>query len=147
MFNIAGRLLARGRTDTPLAATEDLSIRLKIYAEGGENALHAHPGEDHAFIVLQGHVRFFGPGDEEQELGPNQGIMLPGGNLYRFLAVPGEPLVMLRVGSPNYRKQPNPGRTDAEGRPMRGDSKANRTVQAEFLDGQCYGKIDQDISK
>ena len=36
VFNVAGQLLAQGRTDTPLAATEDLSIRLKIYAEGGE---------------------------------------------------------------------------------------------------------------
>jgi len=89
VFNVAGQLLARGRTDTPLAATEDLSIRLKIYAEGGENELHAHPGEDHSFIVLQGQVRFFDPDGEETVLGANQGIMLPRGNMYWFTAIEG----------------------------------------------------------
>lgn len=139
VFNVAGQLLARGRTDTPLAATEDLSIRLKIYAEGGENELHAHPGEDHCFVVLQGQVRFHGPADEETVLGPNQGIMLPKGNMYWFTAIPGEPLVMLRIGSPNFQKQPEPGRIDAAGNPMRGDSKENKSVPVEFLDGQYFG--------
>jgi mannose-6-phosphate isomerase-like protein (cupin superfamily) len=139
IFNVAGQLLARGRTDTPLAATEDLSIRLKIYAEGGENELHAHPGEDHSFIVLQGRARFFGPSDEETILEANQGIMLPKGNMYRFTAIPGEPLVMLRIGSPNYGKQPSPSRTDADGNPMCGDSRKNKSVPVEFLDGKFYG--------
>ncbi len=139
VFNIAGQLLARGRTDTPLAATPDLSIRLKIYAEGGENALHAHPGEDHAFIVLQGQVRFHGPEGEETVLAQDQGIMLPAGNLYRFEAIEGTPLVMLRIGSPNYGKQPDPNRIDADGQPMRGDSRANKATTVAFLDNQFYG--------
>ena len=139
VFNVAGQLLARGRTDTPLAATEDLSVRLKIYAEGGENELHAHPGEDHSFIVLQGRVRFYGPSDEETVLEANQGIMLPKGNMYWFTAIPGEPLVMLRIGTPNYQKQPSPNRVDADGNPMRGDSKKNKSVPIEFLDGEYYG--------
>jgi len=139
VFNVAGQLLARGRTDTPLAATEDLSIRLKIYAEGGENELHAHPGEDHSFIVLQGQVRFFDPDGEETVLGSNQGIMLPRGNMYWFTAIEGEPLVMLRIGSPNYQKLPEIDRTDADGNPMRGDSKKNKSVPIEFLEGKFYG--------
>lgn len=139
VFNVAGQLLARGRTDTPLAATEDLSIRLKIYAEGGENELHAHPGEDHSFIVLQGSVRFYGPEDEETVLVANQGIMLPKGNMYWFTAIPGEPLVMLRIGSPNFQKLPEVDRIDADGNPMRGDSKKNKSVPIEFLDGKFYG--------
>lgn len=139
VFNVAGQLLARGRTDTPLAATEDLSIRLKIYAEGGENELHAHPGEDHSFIVLQGQVRFFDPDGEETVLGANQGIMLPRGNMYWFTAIEGEPLVMLRISSPNYQKLPEIDRTDADGNPMRGDSKKNKSVPIEFLEGKFYG--------
>jgi len=139
VFNVAGQLLARGRTDTPLAATEDLSIRLKIYAEGGENELHAHPGEDHSFIVLQGQVRFFDPDGEETVLGANQGIMLPRGNMYWFTAIEGEPLVMLRIGSPNYQKLPEIDRTDADGNPMRGDSKKNKSVPIEFLEGKFDG--------
>lgn len=139
VFNVAGQLLARGRTDTPLAATEDLSIRLKIYAEGGENELHAHPGEDHSFIVLQGQVRFFDPDGEETVLGANQGIMLPRGNMYWFTAIEGEPLVMLWIGSPNYQKLPEIDRTDADGNPMRGDSKKNKSVPIEFLEGKFDG--------
>ena len=139
VFNVAGQLLARGRTDTPLAATEDLSIRLKIYAEGGENELHAHPGEDHSFIVLQGQVRFFDPDGEETVLGANQGIMLPRGNMYWFTAIEREPLVMLRIGSPNYQKLPEIDRTDADGNPMRGDSKKNKSVPIEFLEGKFDG--------
>ncbi|MEX2455505.1 MAG: cupin domain-containing protein [Rhodospirillaceae bacterium] len=141
VFNVAGQLLARGRTDTPLAATEDMSIRLKIYAEGGENELHAHPGEDHSFIVLQGRVRFYDPDGGETVLGADQGIMLPKGTLYRFTAIEGEPLVMLRIGTPNFRKLPEPDRIDADGNPMRGDSKENRSVPAEFLEGRFYGRV------
>ncbi len=139
VFNVAGQLLAQGRTDTPLAATDDLSIRLKIYAEGGENELHAHPGEDHSFIVLRGQVRFYGPEEEETVLGPNQGIMLPRGNMYWFTAVEGEPLVMLRIGSPNYQKMPEVDRVDSDGEPMRGDSKKNKSVPLEFLKDQYFG--------
>ena len=140
VFNVAGQLLARGRTDTPLAATEDLSVRLKIYAEGGENELHAHPAEDHTFIILQGQARFFDPDGKETILGANQGIMLPKGTVYRFFAVEGTPLVMLRIGTPNYQKQPDPNRIDADGNPMRGDSKKNRSVPIEFLDREFFGR-------
>ena len=139
VFDVAGQLLAKGRTDTPLAATEDMSIRLKIYAEDGENELHAHPGEDHSFIVLQGSVRFYGPENEETVLEANQGIMLPKGNMYWFTAIPGEPMVMLRIGSLNYQKLPEIARIGADGNPMRGDSKKNKSVPVEYLDGQFYG--------
>ncbi len=47
----------------PLATAENLWISLKVYASGGENALHFHGGEEHAFIVLQGKATFtFGDG-------------------------------------------------------------------------------------
>jgi len=82
VFSLKGQMLAQGRTDSVLAATDDLTIRLKVYASGGENELHAHPHEDHSFMILQGSARFFGPDGEEIELGENEGIMLPKGNLY-----------------------------------------------------------------
>ena len=41
-FSLKAQMLDQGRTDTVLAATEDLSVRLKVYASGGENGLHAH---------------------------------------------------------------------------------------------------------
>ena len=61
-------MLAQGRTDTVLAATEDLSVRLKVYSSGGENELHAHPTEDHVFVILQGSARFYGPDEKPKTL-------------------------------------------------------------------------------
>ncbi len=57
VFKMSAQLLDQGRTDTPLCATEGMKARLKVYASGGENDLHAHPHEDHMFIVLQGSAR------------------------------------------------------------------------------------------
>ncbi len=47
-------LLEQGTSYDPLATAENLCAAVKVYASGGENAFHAHGGEDHAFIVLQG---------------------------------------------------------------------------------------------
>ena len=74
LFSMKAQMLEQGRTDTVLAATEDLSIRLKVYASGGENELHAHPTEDHVFVILQGSARFYGPNGETQEVTQNQGF-------------------------------------------------------------------------
>jgi len=139
VFSLKGQLLDQGRTDSVLAATDDLTIRLKVYASGGENELHSHPYEDHSFMILQGSARFFGPEDEEIELGQWEGIMLPRGNLYKFFATSKEPLVMIRVGNPNHKKQPQPTRLNENGEEMRGDSKENKSVPVIFRDGSFFG--------
>ena len=51
-------LLEQGTTYDPLATAENLWVSVKVYASGGENALHSHGGEDHSFIVLQGKANF-----------------------------------------------------------------------------------------
>ena len=139
VFKLRGQLLEQGRTDTMLAATEELTLRLKIYASGGENALHAHTSEDHSFIILQGSARFYGPDGDAIELGRYEGIMLPKGNYYRFHATGDEPLVMIRIGNPNYGKQPKPTRINVHGEEMRGDSKENKKVEVIFRDGEFFG--------
>ena len=53
-FKLEAQLPKQGRTDTPLAASDKMWVVLKTYAADGENGLHAHPNEDHTFIVLQG---------------------------------------------------------------------------------------------
>ena len=139
-FSLKAQLLTQGRTDTVLAATEDLSVRLKVYASGGENGLHAHIDEDHVFVILQGSARFFGPNDEEVDLVANQGIVMPKGMLYRFYATSeNECLVMLRIGTPNFQKQAENDRVDREGKPVGGDSEANKTVSTIFKDGEFFG--------
>ena len=139
VFSLRGQLLEQGRTDTMLAATDELTLRLKIYASGGENELHAHPSEDHAFIILQGSARFFGPEGEMLELSKHQGITLPAGNLYRFYATSEEPLVMIRAGNPNYARQKKPNRINAKGEPMKGDSEENKSMPVIYKEGAFFG--------
>ena len=91
-------LLEQGTTYDPLATAENLWVNIKVYASGGENALHAHGGEDHAFIVLQGKATFtFGDG-RTSVVGKYEGVMIPKNALYKFEADQSENLVLLRVG-------------------------------------------------
>jgi mannose-6-phosphate isomerase-like protein (cupin superfamily) len=91
-------LLQQGTTYDPLATAENLWVNIKVYASGGENALHSHGGEDHAFIVLQGKATFtFGDG-RTSVVGQYEGVMIPKNGLYKFVADQAENLVMLRVG-------------------------------------------------
>lgn len=138
-FKLRAELLLQGRSDTPLAATNALTLVLKVYASGGENELHAHPQEDHAFVVLSGRASFYGPADECVTLEPLQGIMLPRGSMYRFHAQEGEPLVLLRVGTPANHCMPRPTRLAADGQPMHGDSVENRTVLPVRSVGRFFG--------
>ena len=140
LFSMRAQMLEQGRTDTVLAATEDLSVRLKVYASGGENELHAHPTEDHVFVVLQGSARFYGPEDEIQDVGANQGFLMPRGMLYRFHATSDdECLVMLRIGTPNFQKQGKDDRIGQNGLPLAGDSSENRQVPTVFREGVYFG--------
>jgi mannose-6-phosphate isomerase-like protein (cupin superfamily) len=92
-------LLEQGTTYDPLATAENLWMSIKVYASGGENALHAHGGEDHAFIVLQGKATFtFGDG-RTNVVGKYEGVMIPKNALYKFQADESENLVLLRVGA------------------------------------------------
>ena len=140
LFSMKAQMLEQGRTDTVLAATEDLSVRLKVYASGGENELTAHPTEDHVFIVLQGSARFYGPDGETQDVAANQGFLMPRGLLYRFHATSSDDcLVMLRIGTPNYQKQGPQDRVGADGKPLAGDSKANRQVPTVYKSEAFFG--------
>jgi mannose-6-phosphate isomerase-like protein (cupin superfamily) len=140
LFSMKAQMLEQGRTDTVLAATGDLSVRLKVYASGGENELHAHPTEDHVFVILQGSARFYGPDGETQDVSANQGFMMPKGMLYRFNATStDECLVMLRVGTPNFQKQDKTDRLGSDGKPLVGDSKENKQVPVIFKEGAFFG--------
>ena len=136
LFRLRTPLMAQGRLDTVLAETETMQVRIKCYAAGGENALHAHRAEDHTFIVLAGQARFWGTDGEIATLGRNQGILLPKGCYYRFESCADEPLVLLRVGA-RLGKADVP-RLTPDGRPIPGDSLENKTVPPIVLDGAFY---------
>ncbi len=140
LFSMKAQMLEQGRTDTVLAATEDLSVRLKVYASGGENELHAHPDEDHVFVILQGSALFYGPDGETQSVAANQGFMMPKGMLYRFNATStDECLVMLRIGTPNFQGQAKDDRIGRDGKPLVGDTKENKHVPVIFKEGVRFG--------
>jgi len=110
-FKLRIQLLDEGSRSEMLSDTGNLKIKIRCYAAGGgENAMHAHHGQDHSFVVLQGQARFYGPRGEVRDLGRNDGIMLPSGCYYCFENAGTEPLVVLRIesitkdgGDPNVR--------------------------------------------
>lgn len=130
VFKLRSRLPMQGRADMIAAATPSLSIVLKAYASGGENTLHAHHNEDHAFIVLQGSATFHGEGEKViGKVGKNEGIMVPQGALYRFEAGTEEPLVLLRVGAILSNTDNASSRRSADGSVNDSFSAKNKTVE------------------
>lgn len=91
-------LLEQGTTYDSLATAENLWAAVKVYASGGENALHAHGGEDHAFIVLQGKATFTFADGATRLVSTHEGVMIPKNVQYKFEADEAENLVLLRVG-------------------------------------------------
>ena len=80
----------RPESDAPkdilrLSRTQLGGVAIQVLHEGGENNLHYHNNSDTTWFVLRGGVRFYGPGDVLiAELGPEEGIAIPGGARYWF---------------------------------------------------------------
>jgi len=82
----------------PLCKTDLLRIHVQVVKDGGENNLHYHVNSDTCWMVLRGRVRFYGVGDKIlAELGPHEGIMIPGGSRYWFEKTGDEPLEILQM--------------------------------------------------
>jgi mannose-6-phosphate isomerase-like protein (cupin superfamily) len=126
-FQLRTQLPAAGRSDVPIAATERMTVILKSYAEGGENEIHAHPHEDHVFVVLQGQASFHGPRGELKVANPYDGVVLPAGAFYRFVSSGEVPLVMLRVGCASEGSDIF-ARIGIDGKALEANSSANRQV-------------------
>jgi mannose-6-phosphate isomerase-like protein (cupin superfamily) len=137
-FKLDAQLPIQGRTNIPMAASQSMWVVLKTYASGGENELHAHPHEDHTFVILQGAAKFFGPGKEERTIRVGEGVLLPRGTFYWFHATGDEPLVMLRIGAASGEGD-RFGRIDIHGGVMQGDDPANKQVPL-VLSDQWYGR-------
>jgi quercetin dioxygenase-like cupin family protein len=137
-FKLEAQLPTQGRTNIPLASSDSMWVVLKTYASGGENELHAHPHEDHTFVILQGAAKFYGPNKEERIAKAGEGVLLPAGTFYWFHVVSEEQLVMLRIGA-----QAGEGdrfhRIDTEGKLMQGDDPANKQVPL-ILSDTWYGR-------
>jgi mannose-6-phosphate isomerase-like protein (cupin superfamily) len=147
-FRLRTQLLKQGRTHHVIASTKAdhgaMNIAIKCYADGGENTLHAHAGEDHSFIILQGRARFVGQDGQIKELGRNEGILVPAGCLYRFSICSKEPLVMVRVGNVYQPVTDGPiephasQRIDPSGKPLSGYAAENKHVEPVVIDGAWF---------
>ena len=91
--------ISKGKFDGLLARGDLLEVRLKIYAEGGENTLHAHFDHDHTFIVIDGQATFYDEDDNATVVNRYEGVFLPMGAKYRFCcSSDSTPVVLLRIG-------------------------------------------------
>ena len=95
-FKIKTPCLTGGRSHTPLARTDFASVGLNYYAPGRKNTLHTHPGEDHAFVVLDGEATFYDKAGNTKVLQKGEGIMLPEHWYYWFQSTGDKPLALLR---------------------------------------------------
>ena len=138
-FHMTAPLPKQGRTNQMLGATDHMHIVLKTYASGGENEIHAHPGEDHLFVVLQGRAIFHGPRGEEREVVKHDCVLLPAGALYSFVATGEEHLVMLRIGAATDPENIDRlSRIDADGLPFGGHDERNKEVELILESGRFF---------
>src|SRR5262245_4891984 len=84
-FSLRTPYMKQGRVTQLVAETTNMWIHTKINAEGGENKIHKHLNEDHAFIVLEGQMSVFDENGNEIEVKQYQGVMIPKCSYYRDL--------------------------------------------------------------
>ena len=139
VFSVSSPYLSVGRINIELAKTDNLWLSLKTNAEGGENAIHKHTLEDHAFVVLEGEVTFFDETGKETVLGPYQGIMLPKGAYYRYLNTGGKNLFLLRVGSGRRGGQNGATRIRPDGQAIPSNTAENHHIDGVPITGKTFG--------
>lgn len=137
-FSLKMPYLSRGRITKLVAETEDLWVHTKVNAEGGENALHTHTKEDHAFIVLEGEVTFYDADGSETKLQAHQGIMIPKGAYYRYLNTGTGNLMIVRVGA-GERPEKGETRLAPDGRALDSGSAENKHIEAVPIPGKYFG--------
>ena len=138
-FALPGNYLSAGRVNMKLAQMGVLWLSLKVNAEGGENALHAHVQEEHAFIVLEGEVTFFDREGAGKILKKYEGIMIPKGAYYRYLNTGVENLFLLRVGAKLGAQTGDEARLRPDGTSLPAGSAENHHVDGVPIPGKVWG--------
>jgi mannose-6-phosphate isomerase-like protein (cupin superfamily) len=130
VFSLKTPYMKQGRITQLVAETTNMWIHTKINAEGGENEIHTHLDEDHAFIVLEGEMSVFDEKGNEMQVKQHQGVMIPKGAYYRYLNTGSGNLVVIRVGA-GIKGQAQGGvemRVRPDGKPLLANSAENKTV-------------------
>lgn len=88
----------RPKQNTWLVRRPRMSFVVQCVRDGGENNLHYHTSSETTWFVLRGKAVFYGPDDVVWgELGPMQGIVMPGGARYKFNKVGEEDLEIAQM--------------------------------------------------
>ncbi|MGH7767436.1 MAG: cupin domain-containing protein [Candidatus Binatia bacterium] len=136
VFELSTPVLTGGRSHMPLSRTDLVSVGLNYYTPGRKNTLHTHPGEDHAFVVLEGEATFYDKSEKATVLKKGQGIMLPEGWYYRFENSGDKALVLLRFSARKGR--PALTRIDSAGRTRSEDSTEYVHVDGDTVAGKFW---------
>ncbi len=90
----------RPKQNTWLVRRPKIQVLIQCVREGGENNLHYHTKSETSWMVLKGRAIFHGLGDKViADIGPMEGVNLPGGVRYRFSKVGDEDLEILQMVS------------------------------------------------
>jgi mannose-6-phosphate isomerase-like protein (cupin superfamily) len=117
-FDVGTTQVVRGHSQA-VARSGMMTVLVHRWATGGEVELHTHPFQDATWTVMEGRVKFYGEKDNVlADLGPHQGIFIPGGTYYWFENVSDVELVMTRVSTavPPQLRGESPGQLDQYGR-------------------------------
>src|SRR5208282_607843 len=70
---------------TVVCESDIVTFLVQLVKNGGENNFHYHTNSETCYMVLRGRARFYGLNDKLLgDLGPFDGILIPGGSRYRF---------------------------------------------------------------
>jgi mannose-6-phosphate isomerase-like protein (cupin superfamily) len=142
LFSLKTPYMKQGRVTQTVAKTENMWIAVKINAEGGENEIHTHLNQDHAFIVLEGEMSVFDENGVEMKVKPYQGVMLPKGAYYRYLNTGAGNLVVVRLGA-YTADRPTKGealRIMPDGTPILGGSEENKSLPPIEMPGRFFAE-------
>ena len=130
LFSLKTPYMKQGRVTHLVAETTNMWIHTKINAEGGENEIHTHLDEDHAFIVLEGQMSVFDENGGEIEVKQYQGVMIPKGAYYRYLNTGEGNLVVIRVcaGIKGQQQGGQEMRLGKDGKPLVSGTPENRNL-------------------
>ena len=135
-FKLKTAQITGGRSHTPLAKTDHMTIGLNYYAPGRKNKLHTHPGEDHMFVVMDGQATFYNKEHQATVLNKGEGIMLPEHHYYYFQSTGDKPLALFRVSA--KKSKPKVLRVDAEGNQRTEEENEFVVVDGKAIEGRFW---------
>ena len=133
-------LLSHGRTTDFIAQGDLLKVAVKVYAEGGENGLHAHTTNEHIHMVLQGQATFFDEDGKATVVNRYEGMYLPQGAYYYFQSTGDENLVLMSCYAADRAMQGADGRLAIDGTAMEAHTDPrNKRVEGTPVPGKFFG--------